>query len=572
MPSDISGAVAKRGRVRNKLIFVGFVLPDQSGHFFNELLGYKRAAQDMQFEPRVFVPRDVSPALAIALDAERALDQAPDLSTTAQTSLENQVDEFARPGLDYLVDLLSAEGVERIHAIIFPQGNPAVIRTIGMWLARLPAELRPAVFFRFVGKFADAARSTETRAASFYRLAGCELATREGNERIFFVTNSEPMRRVLTRTSCRRSFLVPTPKLLDFPPPAPRRSAETTVYLHLNLRSAELIGQVADIVDKVLRRHRRSRFIVKFTVNCRVGQEQARALERTTPNIEILPAEQEAADYFQNFAECDLVALAYRPEAYTMQASGVFVEAVTLGKPIVVPGGTWMAQEIEAGRGAGTIYAEPTPTSIAEAISLALDNLPALTSQAKPLASRRREESSARNVLERMFALADENPDMAPRYLLGEEIDFSNAYDSRCFMRGGWSSTEARAAWTLGPKAILEIVTDDNPGEPLTLSALVIPFLHPEHPKLTVAVSVNGQAVTQWAFDLNEPGAAGEMWCSASIPAEARGKDGRLIISFAVDSPASPLKLGLPGEDDRQLGLGFFKLLITASRADSAEP
>ena len=40
-----------------------------------------------------------------------------------------------------------------------------------------------------------------------------------------------------------------------------------------------------------------------------------------------------------------------------------------------------------------------------------------------------REEHSSRRTLERMLELAETSLDMAPRYSLGEEVDFSDVYE-----------------------------------------------------------------------------------------------------------------------------------------------
>ena len=83
---------------------------------------------------------------------------------------------------------------------------------------------------------------------------------------------------------------------------------------------------------------------------------------------EIIPDGQNTADYLANFSRCSMVLLAYEPQAYRNSASGVFVEAASFGKPIVVPDGTWMAQQIAIGRGAGTTFKEPKSESIVAAL------------------------------------------------------------------------------------------------------------------------------------------------------------------------------------------------------------
>lgn len=52
-----------------------------------------------------------------------------------------------------------------------------------------------------------------------------------------------------------------------------------------------------------------------------------------------------------------------------------FAEAVAYGKPVVVTRGTWMAEEIEAGRAAGAISEDLRPSSISQAVARCVTEL-----------------------------------------------------------------------------------------------------------------------------------------------------------------------------------------------------
>jgi hypothetical protein len=66
---------------RDKLIVLAFDLPDQSSHFFNELLGYKSAAEELGLSARIFVPRNADSLLVRKLSAEPVLDPLTSWST-----------------------------------------------------------------------------------------------------------------------------------------------------------------------------------------------------------------------------------------------------------------------------------------------------------------------------------------------------------------------------------------------------------------------------------------------------------------------------------------------------------
>ena len=257
--------------------------------------------------------------------------------------------------------------------------------------------------------------------------------------------------------------------------------------------------------------------------------------------------------------------LAYEAEPYTVITSGVCAEAVVFGKPIVVPAGTTMALDIANGRGAGIEFASADPEHVAVALIEALRSGPRLQTAARGIAQRTPKEHSCLRVIERMLALARGQHDMEPRYSLGEQIDFGNYCDCRCFMRGGWGETEGWGAWTVGPQAELELRFEETPVEAMRLKVLAHPYLTAGHPRTRVSVSVEGQLMAEWVFAVDDAHGTEPRECEAIIPARSRDA-GPLRIAFSVDKPASPLALGLSA-DRRELGLGVSKLWLSAAGA-----
>jgi hypothetical protein len=172
--------------------------------------------------------------------------------------------------------------------------------------------------------------------------------------------------------------------------------------------------------------------------------------------------------------------LAYEPQAYTSGASGVFVEAAGLGKPVVVPSGTWMAQQIEAGFAVGMTFEESSADSVTKALLLVLKNADELGASARDVAARMRTENSCQRYVEKMMTLVQQRPNMDPVLNIDEEIDFSDALASRCFMGEGWGETEDWGVWTIGRRAELCFTIEST--QAVVLRALVQPFLTPHTP------------------------------------------------------------------------------------------
>ncbi len=77
--------------------------------------------------------------------------------------------------------------------------------------------------------------------------------------------------------------------------------------------------------------------------------------------------------------DADLVLMPYSPQHYTLQTSGVFSEAMALGKPCIVPEGTWLADMARRHCRGVTIFKDHSAAAIVDATLQSLDNLPDLT-------------------------------------------------------------------------------------------------------------------------------------------------------------------------------------------------
>ena len=156
-----------------------------------------------------------------------------------------------------------------------------------------------------------------------------------------------------------------------------------------------------------------------------------------------------------------------------------------------------------------------------------------------------------------MIPLSRQKPDMQLIYQLGEEIDFSDAFNSHCFMRDGWGEIEDWGVWTIRHYAELTF-SFARPGA-LVMRAFVQAFLTARHSRIDVRVSAGRRKVARWTFRLDSEAAGKPQWRQALIRQIDRG--GTLKISFSIDAPTSPLAQGI-SSDQRTLGMGLRKLLF----------
>jgi len=397
----IRQAVAAR---RKQLIVVAYYLSDQSSHHFNELLGYRTAAQALGLACRIIVPRTCAPHLAASLLAEPVLDPLPQV---APINAEGTSLTEAMGNLETLQTAIEAHHPRDTDMLLFAFGQPILIAGIGLWLARRSPRRRPSVFFRLVGdEFFDPETGHLTPNAEFFRMACAELRTRPGHERVFLLASSSAVAHIAARVGGRRVFQTSVPKHLVVATESDSvLPARPTVHVHLNCRSGRFVDNLGDIIRLVTAVEPATRFIVKSSG---LPDEWRTQLEsEMTSQAEMLPAEQDTADYLANFSKCTVVLLGYEKRPYGKLTSGVFVEAASFGKPVVVPNGTWMAQQIATGCGVGTIFEEPSPNSVAAALLQALGDADKLSAAARAVAPRMRAENSSKGYIEKMMKLLD---------------------------------------------------------------------------------------------------------------------------------------------------------------------
>lgn len=544
-----------------RLIIVGFVPLDLSSHWFNELVSFKAEGNELGLDVRLMVPRATDADLVAALAAEAVLEPLPELDVDAENFVAHAVTFADTPEAPQaLWARLDAENPGPQDLIYFPRGHPILIRGIGMWLEKRPPERHPNVFFRIIGDELTDLNTGRFRArAAFYRLACSDLRTRAGQERVFFLVNSVAKARSVSRVCGRRPFMMQhhfggvAAEVAATVPTTP------TIYVHLNARSGRLAGNLLDIIRRVVAIEPSVRFLI------RAPAELADMVVVTDsiigPCVDILSAEQSLSDYIKNLARCSIVWLAYEAQPYKALTSGIFTEAASLGKPLVVPEGTWMAEKITEGYGVGSTFEDPAAECVARVLLDAVRGADQLGAAARDIAPRLKRETGCRRFIERMIEFAQSAPDMEPRYRVGDQIDFSNVLDSRCFMREGWGDTEPWGVWTVDRRARLTLRLDAVPAGRLTLNALALAFRGKGRDSILVRVSVADQPIAEWAFDTADANQA--RWLTAELP-PLRGEFPVADIWFDIDEPASPFAEGLSG-DRRTLGLALSKLFITSA-------
>jgi glycosyltransferase involved in cell wall biosynthesis len=188
--------------------------------------------------------------------------------------------------------------------------------------------------------------------------------------------------------------LLPIPHgLSDQAASMPRRAQGDPVcvtYLG-NARTEKGFHYLPDVVDKLRASHietGRLRFVLQANAN--IGMEEAiitsarRRLARyPIHQVELLLRPLTIPEFQRYLLRSDIVLLPYQAEPYRRRSSGILVQALVCGRPVIVPRHTWLADE--APSAAAIVYDDPThlPRAILDA-SDRIEELRAAACEAAP--------------------------------------------------------------------------------------------------------------------------------------------------------------------------------------------
>ena len=112
------------------------------------------------------------------------------------------------------------------------------------------------------------------------------------------------------------------------------------------------------------------------------------------PGFTLVEGALDETEYLDRLAGADILLVPNRAEFYAGALSGVFTEAVAVGKPVIVAEGTFMATELQKGVGAGLIFRDNDAHDLAITIEQAIASYPDIRLRASAYALTWRENHS----------------------------------------------------------------------------------------------------------------------------------------------------------------------------------
>lgn len=364
-------------------------LAGMGGHRFHQALGCWDSALARGMEPVLFMNAEADSAVRAALPGGRAVLRDPvfrmELSFDERTAL------FLRM-LHEHVDPV----VRRDDRVLMTVATQCESRAFAAWLAELPARKRPFILLLFVSdRWNRKGPEERERQVAEFRILAAEIAELAGREpavarRLLFACHTPGGRDELASLLGTRVLLSPMAELdpgivpLDWSSrPAPSAERPPRIAVVGGARPEKGFGRLPAIVHAS--RERTAAVFLLQLFNEQLSPEEWDALCRLAeePGVEAARGELDRAGYLGLFAAADLMLFPYSRIPYKQRPSGILSEAILSGLPVVVPSGTWLAEQVESGAAAGVVYEGDEPEAVAGAIAGCIAGLPALQALAR---------------------------------------------------------------------------------------------------------------------------------------------------------------------------------------------
>lgn len=322
-------------------------------------------------------------------------------------------DRFSSADLIYLPNLLQ----NQLHAVV-------------RWLASMPASERPAVavMLRYLNHAMDYVqkRANKELIALYYRFAG--RALKEIQPRSLICADTRELAAAYHQIIGVPVLELPNP--MDVAPLLARLETKTSAdeaapVIVYQGHTSPLRGFhfLPDVINRCSRISPRPRFVIQVQNRASApsnGLGPALAqLDKlaATPGsrVRLVEGALSPDDYYALLGQADIVLLPYAPTFYGVGSSGVFTEAASAGKVIVVSPQTVPARQgTEYGLGVVSA-AKWEPAAMVDAVQNAVSNLAMLREKAQKGAVRFRTEQCAEALWEKVFGALAELNTMKPQ-------------------------------------------------------------------------------------------------------------------------------------------------------------
>ena len=400
-----------------RLFVVDNNLEGKIGHFYAIDLWIKKEASKRGIDARFFINRSATDEIIKTLSAQ-AIFSYSSYGGTSRDKLSGHVDNFLHVGLQLATELqfLTSEGLSGNDIVFFPMVSQNDIFGCAIWLNRIPHQSRPYVCMNFMRPsfvYLYPQNDTITLSGILCRSAAKILLQSLGKEKLIYTAQSASMAKLLSKLLYHPATESPMlhtynlPANQDKPTAVKKFVAEDCRILIIGGSRVEKgFHHVPDLLELLTIKISNPSFFVQVTTELHHFKKEIARLQ-TMANVELHLGYLEEAAYFEKLRDTDIVLLPYDPLLYKYLTSGIFAEAVAMGKVVVAPDSSWMAEQINNKKGAGKLFNSFDPPSIADAVLAAIEDYETLHSDAVRYAETWKNEQNLGIYLEGLLTTVD---------------------------------------------------------------------------------------------------------------------------------------------------------------------
>ncbi len=396
-----------------QLFIIDNALTDKVGHHFNEALGFLKEAGRQGLKTHFYVHEKATDEIVTALDARPVFPFKPYANVSAEPTAGPLEDFFSiSRGFAEACAALVEDGVTPDDIVCVPTAFQHELLGCAQWLTAFPRKETPFVFMNFLFEnYVSGNPPKFNIRAALYRYATKALRQATIDEKLFFITANPRFAERLEKVTLKSVTEYPVPMYYDLPgmsgkvPGAAMRDGRVQVSILGHSRTEKGWSLIPDIVRLCRETIPRAAFFIQVSPE---GMKKQWGSDfdflHAMDDVELFLGPSDEAQHRHHLRQSDILLLPYDGLAFQQRTSGVFAESVAFGKVAVVPRGTWMAEQIQAGRGVGTLFEDHSAGSIATAVGEAVAGMESLRVRARGLMEVWRREHSVGNFLERMVA------------------------------------------------------------------------------------------------------------------------------------------------------------------------
>jgi len=334
----------------------------------------------------ILASQDIDPSLAVDLgDPVRAFTRGWWEPAAIGDDFDRAWKDFRAGARRYATDLDLA-GIEPQSTDLFWMPTACAREAAGLaeWLARHQARARVALGFQQVMHPVEPGNVE----GLIHRLAARSLLDSVGAEHVFAYASNDRLARRLAKAMSLGIYLAPQPLFYNlsatapFPGALPPGDGPLVACVGVP-RPDKAALALPVIVRGALDLRPDLRFVIQLN-GARV--DPLLAALREFPQVSLVEGWLDDGAFLALIRAADMLLLPYRRQRYTERTSGPFTLAAAIGRPAIVPSGTWMADRIARKQAAGIAYKRDA--AIFDALAAAADRLSVLQAQAVKLAPR----------------------------------------------------------------------------------------------------------------------------------------------------------------------------------------